>query len=151
MAENKLPPDSLKSVFDYLDKEIAFHGAFSALCGAATAWLAGTLLFTEVAKQPPVLQATMIGLRGMTVAKLAIGSFGLAALLALIHRGQLARRYGVLARKSAQNEEIIGEDIRMLIRQAQDAKVVLYQWEYYSARFFLYLGVAMSVLLSLYV
>lgn len=151
MDENHLSPDSLKSIFEYLDKEIAFQGAFSALSGAATAWLAGTLLFAEPAKQPAVLRGTVIGLSGLVVAKLAVGSFGLAALLALLHRGQLARKYGELARKAAQNENIPRDDVRLLIRRAQDLKVVVSQWEYYAARCFLYLGVFLLALLSLYV
>jgi hypothetical protein len=142
--------DNLSPFFDYLDKEMSFQGAFAAVCGAATAWIAGTLLFAEPSKYPEVLKLSLpvIHLTGRAAARLAAGSFGAAAVLGLTHRGQLARHYGELARHAALNQHVSEEALVLLVRQFGSLRVMRAQWQYYLARGFLVVGLSLLALLG---
>jgi hypothetical protein len=150
MNAQNTPPDNLRPFFDYLDKEMSFQGAFAAVCGAATAWIASTLLFAEPGKYPEVLKLSLpiFGLTGRTVAKLAAGSFGAAAPFALTHRGQLARNYGELARDAALSQHVSEDVLLLLVRRLKDRRVVRAQWQYYLARGFLVVGLSLLALLG---
>jgi hypothetical protein len=143
-----LPPDNLKSFFSYLDKEMSFQGAFATVCGAAAAWIAGTLWFAEPGKLPEVLTNCHFC---PTIVKLAAGSFGAAALLALTYRGQLARNYGELARRAALGHPVSEDELLLLVRSVRrllDPRVVRAQWQYYLARAFLTAGVLLLAMVA---
>jgi hypothetical protein len=138
-------------LFDYLEKEMAFQAAISAVSGAAGAWLVSTLLFNDPQKVPSVLRAqvTLIGLHISPggLAKIGAGCLAMAALLFLTHRGQLARHYGEMAKNVATGESIELDNVP--IRRLGDPHAVRAQWQYYTARLLFTLGCVALVILAL--
>jgi hypothetical protein len=155
-SDTPTPPVVERSQTDtfvtYLDKEMSFQAAISAVCGGVALWILNTLLFFDPNKQPSVLKAP-ISIAGNlispgSVAKVAALAFATASLLFLFQRGQFSIKLGRLARSRATNERIDVALLDDMVRSVGDVQVVRRLWQYYLGRACLLVGIVAVLVLA---
>jgi hypothetical protein len=167
MEQDRPSPETVASSklersFDFVEKEMDFLAAFSALSGAAAAWLANATLLKKYADQPEILHARLIGaphwFTPIVLVKVAALALAATAILALLERGKISRMYGQLVIHKALDksierselEELLRKDITGFSRNILRLNAWRPHWEYYLARVTFLVGVLATLAVGLW-